>query len=96
MNYDDPTQDLHIHLKPGLQELSGNQIQQFLRYRKSNNGNGDGSDTSRVARQQDFVKARIDQKVNMSLVVKAPDIFSQIKKEIKLSVISKGLISFII
>ena len=83
MNYDDPAQDLHIHLKPGLQELSGNQVQQFLRYRKSNNGTTDGSDTSRVERQQEFVKAIIEQKVNMSLIVKAPDIFSTIKKEIK-------------
>ena len=83
MNYDDPTQNLHIHLKPGLQELSGNQVQQFLRYRKSNNNTVDGSDTSRVQRQQEFVKALIDQKVNMSLIVKAGDIYSQVKKNIK-------------
>lgn len=83
MNYDDPTQDLHIHLKPGVQELSGNQYQQFLRYRKSNNEKIDGSDTSRVERQQEFVKAIIDQKVNLSLIVKMPDIFSKLKKNIK-------------
>lgn len=83
MNYDDLAQDLHIHLKPGLQELSGDQVQQFLRYRKSNSGRGDGSDTSRVERQQDFIKAVLEQKVNMSLVVKAPSIFSQVKKDIK-------------
>lgn len=83
MNYDDPVQNLHIHLKPGLQELEGNQVQQFLRYRKSNSNTTDGSDTSRVQRQQEFVKALIDQKVNMSLIVKAPDIYSQVKKNIK-------------
>jgi len=83
MNYDDPAQDLHIHLKPGVQELSGNQVQQFLRYRKSNDGTVDGSDTSRVARQQEFLKALLEQKVNLSLIVKAPDIFNQIKKDIK-------------
>lgn len=83
MNYDDPAQDLHIHLKPGVQELSGNQVQQFLRYRKSNKGTVDGSDISRVGRQQEFVKALIDQKVNMALIIKAGDIFSEIKKEIK-------------
>ena len=83
MNYDDPTQDLHIHLKPGVQELSGNQVQQFLRYRKSNNGTVDGSDTSRVQRQQDFVKAILEQKVNMQLIVNAPSIYSKVKKEIK-------------
>lgn len=83
MNYDDPVQDLHIHLKPGVQELSGNQVQQFLRYRKSNNGTVDGSDTSRVQRQQDFVKAILAQKVNMQLIVNAPSIYSKVKKEIK-------------
>lgn len=83
MNYDDPVQDLHIHLKPGLQELSGNQYQQFLRYRKSNNEKIDGSDLSRVKRQHEFVKAIIDQKVNMSLIVKVPDIYSKVKKNIK-------------
>ncbi|MBR5808606.1 MAG: LCP family protein, partial [Clostridia bacterium] len=78
MNYDDPVQNLHIHLKPGLQELSGNQIQQFLRYRKSNYGVGTGSDTDRVTRQQDLFKAVIDQKVNLSILPKVPAIFSQI------------------
>lgn len=82
MNYDDPAQDLHIHLKPGLQELTGNQVQQFLRYRKSNNGNGDGSDLSRIERQQAFVKAVIDQKMNLGFVMKLPEIFRQMKKEL--------------
>ena len=83
MNYDDPAQDLHIHLKPGLQKLKGNQVQQFLRYRKSNSGKGDGSDTSRVERQKEFIKAMVDQKVNLSLVAKLPSIYSKMKKNIK-------------
>lgn len=83
MNYDDPAQDLHIHLKPGLQKLKGNQVQQFLRYRKSNSGNGDGSDTSRVERQQEFIKAMIDQKVNLSLIAKLPTIFLKMKENIE-------------
>lgn len=86
MNYDDPVQNLHIHLKPGVQQLSGNQVQQFLRYRKSNNGGGSGSDTDRVARQQDFVKAVIDQKVNPALLLKLPGIYSQLSKEIKTNI----------
>lgn len=83
MNYDDPAQDLHIHLKPGLQKLEGNQIQQFLRYRKSNNERYDGSDTSRVERQQELLKAILDQKINLSLIVKIPDIFADVKDDIK-------------
>ena len=33
--YDDIAQDLHIHLEPGLQTLTGEQAEQFVRYRKS-------------------------------------------------------------
>lgn len=86
MNYDDPVQNLHIHLKPGLQELSGNQIQQFLRYRKSNSGAGSGSDTDRVARQQEFVKAVVDQKLTPALLVKLPGIYGEISKLIKTNI----------
>ncbi len=94
MNYDDPGQDLHIHLKPGVQMLEGNQVQQFLRYRKSNLENGDGSDTSRVERQQEFIKAVIDQKVNLSLIVKLPSIYSAMKKNIKTNFTSSGILKF--
>ena len=33
MNYDDPTQNLHIHLEAGEQVLNGEQAQMFVRYR---------------------------------------------------------------
>jgi len=94
MNYDDPTQDLHIHLKPGLQKLKGNQIQQFLRYRKSNNEEYDGSDTSRVERQQEFLKAVIDQKVNLGLIAKMPSIFSKIKKNMKTNFAASDVLKY--
>ncbi|MBO5060553.1 MAG: LCP family protein [Clostridia bacterium] len=86
MNYDDPYQNLHIHLKPGLQKLSGNQVQQFLRYRKSNSNKGSGSDTDRVMRQQEFVKAVVEQKVNIGILTKLPSIFKQISKEINTNI----------
>jgi LCP family protein required for cell wall assembly len=88
MNYDDPAQNLHIHLKPGMQELKGNQVQQLLRYRKSSGSsqhkNGyDGSDTGRVSTQQAFIKELLKQKLNMSIIPKIPSIFSQMSKDIK-------------
>lgn len=95
MNYDDPYQNLHIHLKPGLQELSGNQIQQFLRYRKSNYGVGTGTDTDRVTRQQELFKAVIDQKVNLGILLKVPAIFSQISKEIKTNIETGDITKYI-
>ncbi len=94
MNYDDPAQDLHIHLKPGLQKLKGNQVQQFLRYRKSNSGTGDGSDTKRVERQQEFIRAIVDQKVNLSLIAKMPSIYSKMKKNIKTNFSTGDIIKY--
>jgi len=50
MNYDDPTQDLHIHFEPGLQHLDGQAAMEIVRYR----GHA-GSDLSRMKIQQDFL-----------------------------------------
>ncbi len=86
MNYDDGYQGLHIHLKPGVQELSGNQIQQFLRYRKSNYRDAkyvDGSDQKRVERQQALLAAIIDQKLNLQSIAKIDDIFTEVGKGLK-------------
>ncbi|MEE0944005.1 MAG: LCP family protein [Clostridia bacterium] len=80
MNYEDPAQDLYIHLKPGVQKLDGKQILQLMRYRK-----GD-SDHARSERQQNVIKAIVEQKLGLSLLWKLPDIFSQIKTDITTNV----------
>ncbi len=38
MDYDDPTQDLHIHLKKGRQQLTAAQVEGFSRFRQNNSG----------------------------------------------------------
>ncbi len=38
MNYDDGTQNLHIHLTAGYQKLTGAQVEQLVRFRHNNNG----------------------------------------------------------
>lgn len=58
MNYDDPYQNLYIHLKKGVQTLSGKQAEQLVRFRKNNNGTGyPNGDVGRIATQQAFIKA---------------------------------------
>ena len=62
MNYDDPYQNppLHIHLKKGTQLLSGSQAEQFVRFRKNNDGTGyPNGDIGRIAAQQSFIRALI-------------------------------------
>lgn len=56
MDYDDPYQDLHIHLKEGMQLLDGDKAMQLVRFRGYSMG-----DIQRVAVQQDFMKALIQE-----------------------------------
>ena len=69
MNYDDPTQDLHIHLQKGYQLLDGEQAMGVVRYRHDNTkwvngklvmpGYPDG-DLGRIKTQQAFLTAVIE------------------------------------
>lgn len=76
MVYDDPLQNIHINLKKGQNHLSGDQIVQFLLYRKSNskiqinNGSYDGSDFKRIEAQQSMLKELIRQKTNIKYISK--------------------------
>ncbi|MEN6641713.1 MAG: LCP family protein [Armatimonadia bacterium] len=66
MNYDDNWGNLHVHLKPGPQHLDGYQVMGYCRYRKSNYHNlGDG-DGGRAKRQQEFLRAIVQQKLKVS------------------------------
>ncbi len=57
MHYDDPTQNLHIHLEPGEQTLSGEQVMGLCRYRS---GYVSG-DLGRIEMQQNFLRASLEQ-----------------------------------
>lgn len=83
MDYDDPTQDLHIHLKKGKQTLEPDQIEQLLRFRHNNDGSsypssyGD-NDYGRMRTQRDFIKAVMDQKVSLQNVGQLKDMASTV------------------
>ncbi len=84
MVYDDPVQNLHINLPPGTYDLNGEQVVHLLRYRKGNNGKQGypEGDLGRIKMQQEFIKALVDQKLNLSLINKLPNIFSDIISEV--------------
>ena len=75
MDYDDPTQDLHIHLKKGLQVLNGEEAMGVIRYRHDNKKNGkmpgyaDG-DLGRTRTQQAFLKACAKQALQLGNITK--------------------------
>lgn len=88
MNYDDPEQDLHIHLKKGRQVLDGEKAEQLVRYRKGNRagqGYKDG-DIGRIKTQQLFINEFIKQKLKMKYLLKADDIFNILKDNMKTNV----------
>lgn len=54
MDYDDPTQNLHIHIKKGYQPLDGEKAMGVVRFREGANGYVDG-DLGRIRTQQGFM-----------------------------------------
>ncbi len=88
MNYDDPTQDLHIHLKKGLQVLNGSKAEQLVRYRKGN-VKGQGyleGDIGRIKMQQDFLNAFIGQKLKFRYISKAGELFDILGRYMKTNI----------
>lgn len=75
MDYDDTSQDLHIHLKAGVQELDGDKAEQLVRFRHNNDGTsypeeyGD-NDTGRMRTQRDFIMAVIQQTAKVENIFK--------------------------
>lgn len=68
MNYDDPYQDLHIHIDEGEQHLNGQEAIGFCRYRS---GYAEG-DIGRVKAQQLFIEAVAKQLASPSTLTKVP------------------------
>ena len=75
MDYDDPTQDLHIHLEAGVQQIDGEKAEQLLRFRKNNDGTsfpseyGD-NDIGRMRNQREFITAVVEQTVKLENITK--------------------------
>ncbi len=67
MDYEDPYQDLYIHLKKGERHLNGEDSLKLLRFRGYAM-----ADIERTSVQRDFIKAFLSQNLNFSLVYKLP------------------------
>lgn len=87
MNYDDPYQNLYIHLKKGTQKLTGSQAEQFCRFRKNNDGSGyPGGDVERTKAQQKFIKAFISELLKVDNISKIPDLINIVLEGTKTNV----------
>ena len=85
MDYDDDTQDLHIHLKAGEQHLDGDKAEQLVRFRHNNNGTtypedyGD-NDTGRMRTQREFILQTLKQTLKAENMWKIFDILDIAKE----------------
>lgn len=77
MKYQDDSQHLYINLNPGQQHLDGSKAMQYMRFRYDDLG-----DIGRVQRQQTFIRALIQQKLNLATVARLPDILTVLKENI--------------
>ena len=85
MDYEDPTQEVWIHLDAGYQELDGDKAMQLLRYRQNNKmvngenvmyGGYPNGDLGRVQTQQDFLKAVIEKCLSSISISNIPSMVS--------------------
>ena len=96
MDYDDKTQNLHIHLDKGLQTIDGEKAEQLLRFRHNNNGTsypaeyGD-NDIGRMKTQRNFIIATIKQTLKAENLLKIKGIidiaYEYIETNLDLSII---------
>ena len=91
MKYDDPTQNLHINLKKGVQVLDGDKAEQLLRYRHGNNGEsysleyGD-NDFGRMRTQREFISAVLKQTLKPENIFKIGELLDIAHKNVETNV----------
>ena len=100
MDYDDPTQDLHIHLKKGMQEIDGEEAEQLLRFRHNNDGTsypadyGD-NDFGRMKTQRTFITETIKQTISFKNIFKINTIIDTIFKNVETNIDTDELLPYL-
>ncbi len=91
MDYDDSSQNLHIHLKAGPQKLNGEKSENLVRFRHNNNGTsypasyGD-NDLGRMRTQREFITQVIKQTIQLKNITKIGEIMDIAYKYVKTNV----------
>lgn len=100
MDYDDPTQDLHIHLSKGVQTIDGDKAEQLLRFRHNNNGTsypssyGD-NDHGRMRTQREFIKATAQQTLKVENIFKINDLINTVSENLITDLSTKEMLAYV-
>lgn len=90
MDYDDPGQDLHIHLKEGYQLLDGKNALDLMRFRKGYSN----QDLGRVQTQRSFLVAMVKQTISLSNVTKVTSLIQILNKYVDSNMPLNNMIYF--
>ncbi|MDR1688588.1 MAG: LCP family protein [Clostridiales bacterium] len=93
LNYDDPTDGLHIHIKKGFQTLYGEDAVKFARYRKINGG-GAITDYERIEHQQTVMKAVADKVLRPESLLKIPEFIKIFSENVFTDIRTENLLWF--
>lgn len=104
MDYDDTSQDLHIHLKAGEQKLDGDKAEQLVRFRHNNDGTTypeeyGNNDLGRMRTQREFIMAVIKQTAKMENIFKLGEILNVAEKNVITNVdfnVAKDYIPYVV
>lgn len=89
MQYDDPVQNLHIDLQPGMQHLNAEQAEGFVRFRQGYDKNGEFQNYGEQLRKENqnrFIEAFFKQHVTLKNLGKVDELTKLISKNIRTSV----------
>jgi len=89
MHYDDPVQDLHIHIEKGMRHLNGEDAEGFVRFRQGYKEDGtmfEIGDSGRKNNQLNFMKQLIQQKGTIKNIGKIPGLIDLLGKNISHSI----------
>ena len=99
MNYDDPVQKLHIHLKAGQQHLDGKAAHDFVRFRQNNDHSAPGEyvrgDVGRIHWQQEFVKELLRQKTKPQYISKITSLYDVVAENLRTNFKMQDLVKYV-
>lgn len=96
MDYDDDTQNLHIHFKKGeTVHLDGKKAEEFFRWRKNNDGTGLAEgDIGRIQNQHIFIQKVIQKLKSPTNIPKIPGIVSTITKYVETNMDADSILAY--
>ncbi len=96
MHYDDPSQDLSIHIDAGYQWLSGEDAVKVLRFRMGNDGTGYATgDLGRIATQQDFLMSIAKQMLTLGNIPNLEKLIEIFEEYVKTDLTANNIAFFV-